>query len=387
MIRNFLFVLSALCCLGLAAPAPHLLSFKQYKEALDAGDEETAAIHAERAWQQSIDDGADLQARALLAQNFLDLVILSDPERAAPAVEDALTLGEQGYGVENYGVEEVRLFSAYIALKAEPKKRKSRETLIDALEGMQAADLNDTALSISILIQSIDIFMSAEDMKKLRVLTGYLDRSLSKNPSVSVKTLSYVRSIRVLSILSIRRKSTANPSNPNKRFVGDLNDSAVLIENTLPLFEPVQSIDDVDPMHATIVTLNGIVESFAGSYSIELNPNHVFENMSRIITETTSLNDIIISGRPDHCDIEWRQDRVADFPERQYGGNGSILIGYHLNQDGDVYGERVLAQIPKKLFTDSALSDVSKWKAEPSSIDDEACRKNLIARLTYSSSP
>ena len=102
MVRRWIAATVAALAVTGPALADWKASYRAYAEAMEAGDAEAARRHAEAAWRQSRDALPAGENRALLAQNYGDLVLFSDPESAALAWGDAAALAAEGFGLESY---------------------------------------------------------------------------------------------------------------------------------------------------------------------------------------------------------------------------------------------------------------------------------------------
>jgi TonB family protein len=71
------------------------------------------------------------------------------------------------------------------------------------------------------------------------------------------------------------------------------------------------------------------------------------------------------------------------FPGVEYGYNGAVLIGYHLNQQGDVEDARILGEVPQNSpFSRTVLRQIKKWQADVNGVPD-ICRRDRTTVIQF----
>lgn len=117
-------IIAATMSLGLAfAQDNYLEAYQEFQTAYAAGDLQMATDKAKLAYQLAEDGEATDDEVAILAENYLQLTMWTDPETALPIVEKLETLKQSGVSAGKLSFSELVLIKVYLQHKIGPKIR------------------------------------------------------------------------------------------------------------------------------------------------------------------------------------------------------------------------------------------------------------------------
>lgn len=378
------------CAEARAATAGYLLEFKAYKEAVSKGDLPLARDHAEKAWRLSIEEGAPSESRAILAQNYIEITIVEDPELVLEPLQDAMSLARSGYGITNYSLVALELMDVYVALEVKPRKGKSGKLFLEKLRLIRALD-NDSggftdANGVSILLVKITIkaAIKLNEIRKYRTseaISAELSYELeTANPSPPKEWLAGTLLLRTNSIISQYRDGFDRKIDQRR-----LNEAAILTDFAVSLFPVQASIENFDENFAMALAWRGALSSAFKTWKVKEDKEQIFEGKKLQDRMIPAIRRLGADGEPVFCELDWLEREPPKFPNGALylGRIGSVLVGYHLGDDGKVVEPRVMAEVPSRVFGEVVLKQVAKWQVTPSSVRNERCLRDHFANVSF----
>ncbi|GGY41045.1 hypothetical protein GCM10007148_07030 [Parvularcula lutaonensis] len=356
-------------------------SYRAYQAAMQSGDGQAALVHARTAWEDAKVSLPVSENRAALAQNFATIAMFSDdPAAALPALEDAILHAEQGFGTSNYDLPNLLFFRAYVRSAEKPRNMALALAAVEAAEGVtgNAILAPHSALARRLLAKRL-IEREAGD-KAFDLMTPLTDQAFSKE-GYDLEALQADLSLRMVAAFSDlpigERFTNLQPEVGADTFIDRLEKVLFDWRRHMNRFPPQKSIETYNPVLAKTEASEGLTTAYYRSYA---NGPRVEAFIASLPRRRTGII------RSERCDaIKWKKNPMR-FPASQSGYNGAVIVGFHLNRDGKVEGERLLAEIPADRFGERAVKQVGKFWADTTGVSD-ACLRNRRYDVQFYTKP
>ncbi|MEE4210651.1 MAG: hypothetical protein V2I43_15470 [Parvularcula sp.] len=348
-------------------------SYRAYAEAMQTGDRDAAVRHAREAWEGAQSALPPSENRALLAQNYANLILLGDASAATAPLEDAEAMGEAGFGLASQPLPVTRFYLAMARSEAEPRNRRlvgaARKAFDQVPEG--TGYLNElVTLGTRLGLRLIEIGDPQDAQSLSRNLIARLHQSGEPDPArlLDLEGLALVGAVKSRPIQPSDRKPTnlRSADSGTDRFVQQLRESFAGFEKIRDLIPNPRSIDDFDPREAQALAWQAIVRSYLLRYTGEKEGGYDQEP---------------IGLSSDRCpELTWLNDPLR-IPRGNSGFNGGVIAGFHIDDEGRVYGERILAEVPQEQFSPFMLDQIGRIKVDLASAP-EGCRRDRVLTVT-----
>ncbi|NHK28394.1 TonB family protein [Parvularcula flava] len=373
-------------------------AYKAFNESLGEGDREGAISAGKQAWQMAeaahSDDPASVnkETLAVLAQNYAFVALWDKPRDAINPAERALALGREGYGLASFSLEELEIMVATAKVLDDPDG-PDRRAFIDAMNAWWASGGEATSLVASAGMKAAGIILERGAYGDVLQITKPLGEALSRLPNPPAQDIANTNIIRVAAMMtnseifrptmqrSARGQSLEGATEPNKlRRRRTLAEATQLLAITRSFFDTQESIDDFDPTLAQVMAWQQLVRAYANTNTVTDIDDYEFEWNGTRRTVKPALTKTCFAPEP-----RYTKRPSPDYPiSAAYNERGgSIIVGYHLDENGKVYGAKVLAGVPEERFGRNTLRAVEKWEADVEGLS-EACRMNNITQFTFS---
>lgn len=349
---------------ALAQDEAYLEEFRAYQAALNNGDTKSALAHGYAAWQAAEAQLGDDRLTAILAYNYGQLAIYSDPAKANAALSRAKELASEGFAElpQTY----LDLYLAYTAFKFDEDRRGEANILrkrLEALDGDGSPPKRDMA-NMWFELASTDI-----RRKRYREARNSAERAEVLIAEVfpenfrSQATAAIFHGVSWLAPMPRTEKNTLRAIHSFVRAGG--------------MFPPQENIETFDPLLAQAFGWQSV------GHAVYLSNGFSKENLPDSISEAGLFGGDYKTF--EECGVSWDTREPPRYPrkELQRGYLGGVVIGYHLGDDVYVHEPRILAEVPGGAFSDAVLEAVADWKLTTPLQDDPRCRKNRITWFTF----
>lgn len=195
MIKAWLVGTAALLTVG-TANADWVTSYRAYQEAVAAGDQAAATKHAGEAWRQASEVLEPSENRALLAHNYINLVMFSDPGAAVPALRDAVAMGEKGFGLG----ERPLTSSQYLLAVSQPFAGRLQRAMTDQIEAaalnLQPQEYLDGVMIRATLLAGVEL-ISEDEEHAAYVISDAMANALDQFQNVPANIMLETNSVRL----------------------------------------------------------------------------------------------------------------------------------------------------------------------------------------------
>ncbi|MAW81864.1 MAG: hypothetical protein CMI63_16640 [Parvularcula sp.] len=353
-----------LCGQAAAEDQAYLEEFRAYTSALDEGDLEAALRHGYAAWQSAEAELGDDKLTAILAYNYGQLAIYSDPSKANIALARAKELA--GAGLADLPKTELELYLAYTAFKLDEDSRRAGNALRDMLEQLvdnNAPPNRDTA--------TMWYELASADMKNKR----YRDARESASRAEAMIAAVFPDNYRTrAAAIMFQGVSLLAPMPRKERTIIQAIEK---FQEAVLLFPPQESIENFDGILAQIFAWQAAAKAVYLSNDFS----------RRRLPEGTSEFDLFEGEHLsfEQCGGAWAEREPPNYPRRELfrGYVGAVLIGFNFADDTNLHDVRILAEVPERSFGDAVLEEVSNWKLTAPLPDDARCRKNKMTWVTF----
>lgn len=348
------------------AAADYAEEYRQYNEALAAGDQEAATVHALAAWKGAEAALGDHRTTAILAYNYGQQVLFEAPSEALPALKRAKEL--QDAGVAALPVDDLRLYLAFAEFKVAGERGADAFDLRSAANKRDSSNEKASAQSSYIWLELAKYDVAVEKYDVAADSAEKAEKSLEDAIPNDYRARAQAITLRGIAALLPITYVTYRISEAHSHF-----------NRAIGMFPLQTSIDSFDPVLAQAIAWDRTAHAALYSKRIDYK--------ARTIAETWPEMPLFLSRDVEfsECKPDWGERKPPQYPalaERNYY-IGVALIGYHLNEDGAVRDARVLAEVPHAVFGETALESMSAWKVkDPSKIPPE-CMTDLWTVFTF----
>ena len=351
--------------------------YKAYAAAMQRGDTAAALPAAKAAWEGSRAALKPGENRALLAQNYGELLILTNPALGAEVWQDAVSLGEQGFGLGNYQLGEQKFFLAVSeVLESGGRDRKAVKAADKALKALESPRPRkvQALLTAQMLLARTKVVLG--DRGRAQDISDALAddlRSMDPTPLSLLAEVEVTRSmITANTVMRSHGKfvSEGQRQSERRRYVKRVREPALGVREALSRFSPVSSLDSIPGAYSKLsaweMALVGLVEVNGDSADAQ--------KMERELREIPAGILRFPEGCPEQ--VTWKKKELV-IPNVQGGYIGAMSIGFELNDSGRPENIRVLAEVPETRFTDRVLDDMKRWEADLSNLPPQCRALNI----------
>lgn len=355
--------------------------YRAYDQALAGGDTQLAEAEARQAWLLSRGSVEDSETRALLAHNYAELAVASDPAEAEDVLLDAIALGERGYGNENLALPTLQFMLAETRSASRPSNRSLAKAAVEAARLLPLGQelLNPIItqrVRLALQLQKLDLFVLMGEVG------GDLSDDLAGAEGAPPALALQAETLRAVAVLSTQPNATGfrqynAAENLRRARYASYGDR---LYRTKQRFTEIAnsigsqaSIEDFDATFASAFLWSNLMSTFIYSYDAEKPKDYVGTYLARPIQVSPEC-----SSKIDWIKQDFRYPRGAE------GTNGAVLAGYNLSEDGLPTEIRVLGEIPDSRFGDATVSQLRSWKADLSKLGPSYCRQNRTMVFQFS---
>ena len=384
------------CCAALALAVPaaaqdklYLEEYKAYNAALEAGDSAGAAIHARAAWQAAEQELGDNALTAILAYNYGQLVLITDPKSALAALNRAAEL-RASVGADLPG-KELAVYKAYAELALDPKRSRKRDDFRAALLLLEGDEYPASAE-----IAMMWLRLAAADVENRDYENGMASAARAETTFFAVEPTAHRRRAEALLLLGIATMFH-NGSHPDDILAANQH----FIEAGM-LFPAQKDIQSFDRTLALILAWNNTAWAWLQSEAAyQAEPETYTGSRIQIaIPEKYKADPTKFSPfdyeavfpaakSSEACNIEWEEREPPQYPVRAFmsGYVGTALVGYNLSAELEVVDPIILAEVPGEVFGEAAVKSMAKWKVATAPDKGPACMKNRLTVFTFVMKP
>jgi|GEM_PF-1627231 len=362
----------------------YLEEYKAYNAALEAGDNAAAASHGYNAWQAAEQELGDNELTAILAYNYGQLVLITDPESALTALNRAAEL--QASGVADLPQKELAVYKTYAELALDPKRSRKRDDFRAALQSADAETDEPGADLAMMWLRLASADVEHRDYKK-----GMASAAQAEATFLAAEPTAYRRRAEALLLLGIATmfENDAHPDGilrANQHFIEAVN-----------LFPAQKDMQTFDRTLALILAWNNTAwawlqsaaafqaypETYTGSrIQIAIPEKHKADPTK---FSPFDYEAVFPAGKSSEaCNIEWERE-PPKYPQKalQSGYVGTVLVGYNLSKEFKVADPIVLAEVPGEAFSEAAIESMAKWRIATAPDNDPACINNRLTVFTF----
>lgn len=353
----------ALPAIASGGAAGYVEEYRQYNEALAAGDTEAAGAHALAAWKAAESALGDHKTTAVLAYNYGQLMLFATPEAALPALQRAQDL--QDAGIAELPVADLNVYLTFARFRANDANAGSLRRALKARE--------ESGEPASIEVGHIWLELAVFDINSYKYPLAA--ESAEKAEAAIEAAAPQDRRTRAQAIM-IQGAAALLPLN---RFLSSIEKAHAHFERAMWLFPPQKDIETFDPILAQLAAWDLTARALVGGSQTEYRANQILSEWREA--------PVLLKRDAEYgeCKIEWEERKPPRFPHEAADKNyaGATFIGFHLDEDGGVRDARILAEVPKAVFGETALKAVRAWRAKASSEIEPECKTDLLTYITF----
>jgi hypothetical protein len=348
----------------------HVVEYRAFRNALETGDEKTAASHALAAWRAAEVELGDHRTTAILAYNYAHRVLFNDSESALPPLRRARELQEAG--TADLPADELLLHFEFAEFSSGGFKARQANKLRKSLEAADAAGMETTPYVTGMWLSLAQADISNRQFKKARKSAMRAEASARSVSPGGVRDLAGAILLQGIARLV-----------PYPRTVEDVQAAHNEFHRARRLFSPQENLDAFDPLLAKLLAWDGAAGAALRSLGREDYPDHASE-----ADEATAPPKLFRYQEDDsiNCsEVEWLERPAPQFPSSalRRGSIGAVYVGYRLGDDLTVHEARILSEVPVAEFGDSALKTMTRWRAKELPSGGPECRRNLVTRFAF----
>ena len=349
----------------------YVVEYRAFREALAAGNDEAAALHAHSAWQAAETELGSHLTTAILAYNYGRVIVFYDTGNSLAPLRRVSEL--QAAGTVDLSAAELQLYIDYAEFSTGGFKQRQAKKLrrsLEAFEEGRAASSPDAA--------SIWLRLAASDIAAQQYRNALKSATRAEAAIASAIPDQPRELAEAILIAGIARLV------PYPRTVDDVQTAHNEFDRARRLFSPQKDIDTFDPLLARILAWNGAATAALKSLGEEDYPDHA-DTDTRGSEPLPKMFEYQLDESIDCAKVEWLEKQAPRFPRTalRSGSIGAVFVGFRLGDDLAVRDARVLAEVPVAEFGESALSTLAQWRARELPAGGPACHENLVTRFTF----
>ncbi|MEO1656823.1 MAG: hypothetical protein AAFR65_03805 [Pseudomonadota bacterium] len=370
-------MISVVASLALTLAAPQegwVASYQAYDAAMAANDREAAELHAREAWEAASQTLPPSENRALLAQNYGDLIVVSNPAAAVAPLEDAVELAGLGYGTANLSAELSQYLLDSARSLAEPDNSHLARTAFKSWQSVSQEELwfpNTLSLQRTLIKQLLRRRDSAEAQQIAASLTSDRTRFDSL-------PFDYRRDVAFLWTTAVSQRVPSDRVDSlvsYQSFREAIIEPAMLTASIAREFRPAPTFDQLSQQLADIRAWIYISRTLYDTHGGDL------DEWQERVGSYPRLVEV-----PRECRgvrVEWTRRNLNYDPKGVGYWNGVVTAAYDLDDDGKVSNPRIIAEIPATRFSGVVERGLPKWRSGNADQIPERCRKDLFVDILF----
>lgn len=349
----------------------HLEAYRNYKAALEMGDNEAVKLYAREAWRAAEKELGDHQTTAILAYNYANWVYGIDPEIAIEPLKRVIAIA--GEDNDLFGADLPIIMLRYCEANIALDDDKSAHNILRKL--MESKRKEGLPFSIVAARAWRELAFHEIDQERFDRAERYAQRAERHIQEAAPDQLQVVISILYANGLALVAGG--------KRSKQDVEDAYWYFNRAVGLFPPQKDIETLNPLLAKVLAWRSatVVAGRSDAY--------MKNTRSPKIQESDTLkyaNIVWQTPKPENdvCELSWEERIPPGYPKKELrkGTVGAVLLGYNITDNGLVKDARILAEVPGKTgFGEEALASTKEWRLEKSTPPE--CRQNLVAHISY----
>lgn len=150
-----------------------------------------------------------------------------------------------------------------------------------------------------------------------------------------------------------------------------LRDAEVMLDHTIKYYPKQADIGSFDKMLGQLLAWRFFVRGMMDTYRMDPDPLFRFEGQS----PRGSIPNFL--PQPVYCNVQWLKQPSPTYSGQASldGQNGAVILGFDLNEKGQVVKTHEIGSVLGFRFTDKVREAVNKWQADPASLSPD-CLKN-----------
>ncbi|NNU14953.1 hypothetical protein HK107_01275 [Parvularcula sp. ZS-1/3] len=356
-------MLAALMALSFsAAHADWKDSYRGYQAAAAVGDLGEAERYARDAWlgaRKVLPPGETL---AILAQNYAELAVSSNPEAAVAPLEEALSLGREGFGNGNLAVLTLEFMLAEVRSANAPEKKRLALKAIDAVDTIPKGE----RLFTSIIKQRSRLAWTLKEQERfarMARLAGALSDELAARGNTPASLALGVETLRGIALANGQSRRMLDDE-----YLDLLARSAGRFMDIAADFPSAESLSKIPPEKLTAHLWRSFLYTYwTASADGATMPNKSTRNFSPLLSKDLGCSrvDFIRSG-------------VIGEGFYLPGHNGSVAIGFELERTGRVSSVKILDQIPNSKYAEEIIREARFWTIDVSDVPDRCLGEQVM---------
>lgn len=351
------------------AAADYAEEYRQYNEALAAGDQDAAIVHALAAWKGAEAVLGDHRTTAILAYNYGQQVLFEAPSEALPALKRAKELLDSGVAV--LPVEDLDVYLAYAVMVTGGGRKSDAEALRAALAARESAGIPPIYEIALIWLE-----LSLNDVGRNKFPEAIGDAARAERMFAETAPQAYRQ--RGLAIM-VQGMSKLIPAPRSTMTVYAAHADFLRAWRLFPTQKDIETFDSVFAKiiawdYAAHVAYVNVGDDDSTKPSDVL--PHTLSNLPPILENVTWRK---------QCAHEWEERKPPKYPREalRRGFLGSVFIGFHLTEDGRVRDARILGEIPSETFGEAVLKAMQEWKHVLPMDTRPECMLNQTTQATF----
>ncbi|GJL92117.1 energy transducer TonB [Hyphococcus sp.] len=379
---------SAMLAVGTAAAQDktYLIEYKLYNAALEAGDTDAAIKHAHTAWQAAEKELGDNNLTAVLAFNYGQLVLFSDPENATSALRRASEL--QAAGIADLPADDLELYLAFVEFAVDPRQSRKRDAFRDLLS---AIDTEGQPRSSDIAMMWLRL--ASGDVADEHYDDGVMSAARAETLLYAAEPKAYRRHAEALLLLGV---ATMFRDDGIADDIIAANQHFIKAGKLFPLQNDIATFDrTLALILAWNQTAAALLESKAQFQATM--PDTFTSSRIRLAQPENDIPDptkfshfdydavFPASKPPEECNIDWEKRDPPKYPRTasNKGYVGSALVGYRINADLSVENTVILAEVPGEIFGQAAVDSMTEWRLAHAPNQEEGCIENRLTVFSF----
>lgn len=376
---NFFAIASALILAAFAgvfeasASETYKEQYRAYVAAVESGDADEAIARGESAWLAAEKELGDSETTAILAYNYASLIYIRTPEKAIEPLNRVIAL--TGDASPIFG-DEPPILMLRVASAASDKE--SRQKIRELRKMLQIAKENSVKPTLLSARGWLEVARSELSNNYNSTAIKYADIAVEQFEMISLEGDMGLPQALILSGVGRMR--------PNRNREENLTEAIYRFDRAIEFFPPQESIETFHPLLAA--TFAWHQASFAIAHSLDdVDVSKIHEKSDRLLGPNAGQYKWVRPRPPEEsCQLEWENRQAPEYPSKagRIGYVGAVLMGYHIDDSGRIYGSRVLAEVPSSTkFAENALKVMESWNLKPGFNGPEGCFRNITTSFNY----
>lgn len=370
-----LFAAAALLAASSLAPvsADMMSSYQNYQRALQQGDIESAIQYAEEAWRAAKSEQGESETTAVLAYNYARMIYATTPERAIEPIRSVIAIA--GEEAPQFADDPPMIMLRLSEALANPDDRSAFEALKELMSARSEA--TETAPTGGLVGARAWRLIALTELERANYRQAAEAARRAEDNFVAAggaeDELRDVLMIGGVAFMASSRSEWADRAEAFRRF-----------NRVIALSAPQQGIESFDPVLASALAWRLAAQSAnESSLDARLQTGSLLSRDGPGDSGPAYFRWAFSRPAGESCEPEWTASPEPRFPAagRNRADQGAAIIGFHLDENGEVIDARILAEVPTRAgYGPNLLKAVKKWRAAPLV---EGCRENHIVSYRF----